>query len=97
MKSVENRDLFPGALEMMILQTLKRSPHARLRACQAHQAVVRPPAPDRGRFVVPRASTHAQGAVGTGGVGHIRNQPQGSSLPPDQVGRKAPAARSLFL
>lgn len=26
MKSVENRDLFPGALEMMILQTLKRSP-----------------------------------------------------------------------
>jgi PadR family transcriptional regulator, regulatory protein PadR len=26
MKSPENRDLFPGALEMMILQTLKRSP-----------------------------------------------------------------------
>lgn len=26
MKSAENRDLFPGALEMMILQTLKRSP-----------------------------------------------------------------------
>ena len=25
MKSVENRDLFPGALEMMILQTLKRA------------------------------------------------------------------------
>ena len=26
MKSIETRDLFPGALEMMILQTLKRSP-----------------------------------------------------------------------
>jgi hypothetical protein len=26
MKSAEDRDLFPGALEMMILQTLKRSP-----------------------------------------------------------------------
>ena len=26
MKSAENRDLFPGALEMMILQILKRSP-----------------------------------------------------------------------
>ena len=26
MKRAEDRDLFPGALEMMILQTLKRSP-----------------------------------------------------------------------
>jgi hypothetical protein len=26
MKSAEDRDLFPGALEMMILQTLKRAP-----------------------------------------------------------------------
>jgi PadR family transcriptional regulator PadR len=26
MKSSDDRDLFPGALEMMILQTLKRSP-----------------------------------------------------------------------
>jgi PadR family transcriptional regulator PadR len=26
MESSENRDLFPGALEMMILQTLKRAP-----------------------------------------------------------------------
>jgi hypothetical protein len=88
MKQAERRDLFPGALEMMILRTLKRQPMHGYALTQH----------------IKRASTELleieegslypalQRMLGQGRLGHVGNKPPHPDLHTDAVRSQAPGA-----
>ena len=67
----QSRDLFPGALEMMILESLRRAAGPRICAGAAHPAAVKQPASSRRGFALSRAAATAESEAGEGGVGTL--------------------------
>ena len=88
MPSTDRSDLFPGALEMMVLQTLRRGP---LHGYALAQAIKQPPTSSctsRRALSTPRCNSCSRPAGSAAEWRHLRPQPAGAYLQVDRGGRK---------
>jgi hypothetical protein len=70
-KQPQQRDLFPEALEMMVLWTLKRQPLHGYALAQHLKRMSNDLLRIERRITVSRAATAAEGRVGEGGMGRV--------------------------
>jgi hypothetical protein len=73
-KREQQRDLFPGALEMMIMRTIQRQP-MHLRAGPVYSPHIGRPAPDRRGLALSGLAAPAQGWYAQIRMDGFRNQP----------------------
>src|SRR5277367_5910130 len=97
MTETNSRDLFPGALEMMILESLRREPAHGYAPGAAHPATVQQPAASRRGFALSRAATIAEGEAGEGGVGTLLDESASENLSDNCCGPAPPGAADFQL
>ena len=95
MTETTSRDLFPGALEMMILESLRRQPSHGYALGAAHPAAIEEPTAGGRGFALSGAAEAAESKAGEGAVGSLLYQPAGENLP-DYDCRSAPTGASRF-
>ena len=97
LRKPKQRDLFRGALEMMILQSLRRQPMHGYALGPAHPAALERFAAGGGGIALSRAAAHVERKAGQGGVGDLAQQAPGSHLPDHSRGPAASGAGDFQL
>ncbi len=94
-KKQTQRDLFPGALEMMILRTLKRQPLHGYALVQHIKRTSNDLLQIEEGSLYPALQRLLEGRAGEGGMGRVCDKPAGEDLQADRGGSEASGAGSI--
>ncbi len=94
-KPQTSRDLFPGALEMMVLQSLRRQPMHGYALVQHIQQRSNDLLQVEEGSLYPALATNVERGVGEGGMGDLDHQPPSSHLSDNDCRGETPGTRGI--